>query len=216
MSTSDNTLVRSYIELRRAVGILGVSLPILLPLGVFLVDREQGWQPTISDYIGTVMRGVFVGVLFAIGVFLYFYKGYEPNEDRDPLDVPDNLAGNLACIFALGVALFPTNSTSGLVRTIHVVSATLLFLTLAYFALRLFTKSGDSPTPEKLQRNRIYRICGFTILACIALIGINGLLFRDTGFADLNPVFWLESFALWAFGAAWFIKGEGLPMLNDS
>ena len=32
----------------------------------------------------------------------------------------------------------------------------------------------------------------------------------------MKPVFWLESLALWAFGLAWFVKGEGLRRLNDA
>ncbi len=216
ISSSDNTLVRSYLALRRGVGLLGVALPVILMIGVLLLDPSQGWQDTISDYIGTVMRGVFVGVLFAIGVFLFFYVGYEPSEDKKAYEPSDNLAGNLACVFALGVALFPTNSSSGLVRTVHFVSATALFLSLAYFSLRLFTKTNDRPTPQKMIRNRIFRVCGVIILVCIALIGLNGWLFRDASLAAIKPVFWLESIALWAFGWAWFVKGEGLSPLNDA
>ena len=154
-------------------------------------------------------------MLFAIGVFLFFYIGYKPSGERKRYEPSDNVAGNLACVFALGVALFPTNSGSGLLRTVHFMSATLLFLTLAYFSLWLFTKAGGSPTPQKRTRNTVYRVCGVTILACLALIGLNGWLFRDTGLADINPVFWLEAIALWAFGWAWFVKGEGMGPLND-
>ena len=28
-------------------------------------------------------------------------------------------------------------------------------------------------------------------------------------------IFWLESFAIWAFGISWFVKGEALKPLND-
>jgi hypothetical protein len=214
--TDSNTLVKSYLKLRSAIGYLGIGLPIVLPVGVLVLDSDQGWQATISDYIGTIMRGVFVGILFAIGVFLYYYEGYEPDDDRKPLEfMSDNLAGNLACVFALGVALFPTNSGVAFVRGVHVVAATAMFLTLAYFSLVLFTKSGGDPTPRKMQRNLVYRVSGWTILGCIALIAINGLFFRDTALADIKPVFWLESIALWAFGAAWFVKGEGLGLLTD-
>ncbi len=206
MSSQDDSLVRSYLALRRTVGLLGIALPVVLPLGVLLIDASQGWQATISDYIGTVMGGVLVGVLFSIGVFLYFYVGYEQ---------ADNVAGNLACLVALGVALFPTNSSLGAVRAVHFVSATALFLTLAYFSLWLFTKSSGDPTPQKIQRNRLYRACGLIILVCIGLIALYGWLLRDSTLAGLKPVFWLESIALWAFGWAWLVKGEGLAPLND-
>ena len=42
-------------------------------------------------------------------------------------------------------------------------------LALAYFSFFLFTLSSGSPTPRKRTRNRIYRVCGVTIVACIAV-----------------------------------------------
>jgi hypothetical protein len=215
MVDGSDSLVRSYLALRKAIGLLGISLPIVLPLGVAVLAADEGWQPTISDYVDTVMGGVFVGILFAIGVFLYFYVGYDRDPDERRFLPSDKVASNLGGLFAIGVALFPTTSSVGLVQGVHMVSAVLLFLTLAYFALWQFTKTSGEPTPEKLMRNRIYRACGLTILICIALIGIHGSFLRDTGLADLEPVFWLESIALWAFGIAWFVKGEGLPAVND-
>lgn len=194
---------------------LGISLPILLPLGVAVLAPDEGLQPTISDYVDTVMGGTFVGILFAIGVFLYFYVGYDREPDQPAFLPSDRVASNLGGLFAVGVALFPTTSTVGLVQGVHMVAAVLLFLTLAYFAIWQFTKTGGDPTPEKQMRNKIYRICGVTILVCIALIGVHGLLLRDTAIADLRPVFWLESMALWAFGFAWFVKGAGLSPVND-
>lgn len=215
MSENSETHVRSYLALRKAIGVLGISLPIILALGVALLAPDEGWQPTISDYVDTVMGGAFVGILFAIGVFLYFYVGYDRDPGERPFLPSDKVASNLGGLLAIAVALFPTTSSVGFVQGVHMVSAILLFLTLAYFALWKFTKTSGEMTPEKLMRNRIYRACGITILVCIALIGIHGWFLRDTGLADIKPVFWLESIALWAFGVAWFIKGEGLAPVND-
>jgi len=202
MSASDDASIElvSYITLRRVVGVLGVALPILVAVwGLALLDPPR-LLPSISDYYSLRTRDVFVGVLFAIAWFLFTYRGY----DRE-----DDVAGNLACIFALGVALFP-DSGSRLDRTIHFLSATAMFLTLAYFSLFLFTRSSGSPTPRKLVRNKIYRACGITILGCIALIAAYMWTLEHTALARLVPVFWLETFALWAFGFAWFVKGETL------
>ncbi len=81
---------------------------------------------------------------------------------------------------------------------------------LAYFPLFLFTKTGTStPTRQKRLRNRIYRVCGATIVVCIVLCGIYLVWFPDT-LLFLHPVFWLETLALWAFGFSWFVKGETL------
>src|SRR5262245_5003850 len=94
----DTTLVLSYLSLRKAIGLLGACLPFVLAIGLFVLDGK-GLQGSISGYYHTEMRDVFVGILCAIGVFLLSYRGYE-SEDR--------IAGNLACAFAIGTALFPT------------------------------------------------------------------------------------------------------------
>lgn len=190
----------SYLTLRRVVGTLGVALPIVLAAWGFALCNCAHLQPSISEYYDLRTRDVFVGILFTIGWFLFTYRGYERKDD---------VAGNLACVFALAVALFP-RSGAPWERAVHFGSAFALFLVLAYFSLFLFTKSSGSPTPEKRIRNRIYITCGATMLACIALIGLYYWRLADTAVASLKPVFWLESFALWAFGTSWFIKGETL------
>lgn len=196
---ASNELV-SYLTLRRIVGLLGMLLPIILALVGF---RLIGWghiQPSISDYYSLRTRDLFVGILFTIGWFLFTYRGF---------DRQDEIAGNLACVFALGVALFP-NSGTAVESTIHFSSATALFLVLAYFSLALFTKTGGKPTPRKLVRNRIYRVCGVAMLLCIALIGLCHWTPLGAAIDAYHPVFWLESMALWAFGISWFVKGETL------
>jgi hypothetical protein len=197
----EDGLVISYLTLRRAVGILGMMLPVVLAAGCFIVGHCRGLEPSISDYYGTAMRDVFVGLLFAIGLFLFSYRGF---------DAKDNRAGNLACGFAVGVALFPTTSATPWVHNAHYLFAAGLFLTLSYFSLFLFTKTGGDvpPTAEKKKRNRVYLVCGVVMLASIASILLCQQLMSDAALADLKPVFWLESLALWAFGISWMVKGE--------
>ena len=191
------------------MGILGVLLPVVLAIGAVAIGSTEGIQDSISAYYDTVMRGVFVGILFAIGVFLFSYTGYEPSDDRKRFEPSDNIAGNVACVFALGVALFPV-SGSGAVRTVHFISAVGMFLTLGYFSLYLFTKTGGDPSTQKLARNRVYVACGVIILTCIGLIAVYKAFLEDTSIASIEPVFWLETLALWAFGVSWFVKGETL------
>ena len=205
-SSSDPSLVLSYLSLRKAIGIIGASLPFVLSIGKIIID-SPGIQSSISSYYYTNMRDVFVGSLCAIAVFLMSYKGYERK---------DTVAGDLACIFALGVALFPTtpigNPTSQdrLVGGFHHLFAALFFLTLAYFSLVLFRKTNPNkiPTRQKLQRNIVYTVCGYTILACIALLGLNSFLPKEMPVNNLDPVFWLESVAVFVFGISWLTKGE--------
>ena len=190
----------SYLTLRRVVGVLGVSMPIVVAAWGLALPLPHQLLDTISDYYGFRTRDVFVGVLFTIAWFLFTYRGY---------DRRDSTAGNLACVFALGVALFPDNG-KGIDPVIHYISAASLFLVLAYFSLVLFTKTGGNPTPKKRVRNRVYKVCGVVILACIALIGLYHFAGKPAALSGFRPVFWLETFALWAFGFSWFVKGETL------
>jgi hypothetical protein len=192
--------------LRKAIGIIGISLPFVLALGKMLLD-SPGIQDSISAYYYTIMRDVFVGSLCAIAVFLMSYRGYERRDD---------VAGDIACAFALGVALFPTTpagQATSATGAIHLACAAGFFLTLAYFSLVLFrmTAPGGTPTPRKLQRNRVYTVCGYTILASIAMIVVVLVLFPpDAPIRKLDPLFWLESLAVVAFGVSWLTKGEAI------
>jgi hypothetical protein len=198
-------LVLSYLGLRKAVGIIGVALPFALAFGKLLL-QGPGIQDSISGYY-TAMRNIFVGSLCAIGVFLMSTRGY---------DWKDELAGNLACVFAIGVALFPTTPYMGatsrdeFIGKLHLSFAAFLFLTFAYFSLMLFTKTAPDKTPtrQKLQRNIVYRVCGYTILACILLIAVVALTSVGYLVGRLTPVFWFESAAIVAFGVSWLTKGE--------
>ncbi len=193
-------LAVSYLTLRRVVGLMGVLLPVLLALGCLIISPQcDGLKESISAYYGSSMRNLFVGILFTIGWFLFSYKGYEKRDDR---------AGDLACLFALGVALFPITNPHKWVQVIHLVSAAALFSTLAYFSIVLFTKSDGNPTLRKITRNRIYQICGWIMLVCIGLILVFKVFLQGTFIVSLKPTFWLETFALWAFGVSWMTKGK--------
>ena len=202
----DESLVFSYLELRKAVGIIGIALPFVLAIGKILC-QTAGLEPTISSYYYTHLGNVFVGSLFAIGVFLLSTKGY---------DGRDKIAGYLACAFAIGVALFPMAPEPKAtpqqvdIGDLHWTFAASLFLNLAYFSLFLFTKTGPNKTPtrRKLKRNLVYRICGIIILAAIILIPVAKYKPIAIYVGPLNPVFWLESLAVEAFGVSWLTKGE--------
>ncbi len=209
----------SYLTIRRAVGILGIVLPVVLVVGSVVCGGCDSIQVSISKYYHTNMRDVFVGILCAVALFMYAYKGYKNSAD--------NIAGNLACIFALGVAMFPTSlpgqttcinitHNASIVNYFHFISATLFFLTLAYFSIFLFTKTDKSKEelkehyPNKLKRNSIYRICGYVIIGSIILIALYLQVLKEyfPKMESYNPIFWLEALALWAFGISWLTKGK--------
>jgi hypothetical protein len=198
-TSPQTTLVHSYLFLRRAIGLIGLALPVVLILGKQLV---QGGDliGSLSGYYYTDLRDVLVGAMCAVGVFLLAYYGH---------DYVDNVASTVAGLGAIGLALFPTtpdhdvtawDRTSGV---LHLVFAALFFLSLAYFCLRLFPHDGEQP--EKF--GALYRACGIVILACLVLIALA----KYSGFAaSLHPALWLEAVAVEAFGVAWLVKGGTL------
>ncbi len=217
---NNSSKIISYITLRRTVGILGISLPFVLMVGTVAASDCCHVQYSVSLYYHTVSRNLFVGILCAVALFMFAYRGY---------DMHDRVAGILAFIFALGIAFFPTvpdpdeiieactivpDNPNPLVGIIHFVSAALFFLVLSYFSLVLFTRTKDNDkanhTPEKKKRNVIYRICGIIMLACLVLIALWFLLIKKhfPSIQEYRPVFWLETGALVAFGISWLTKGH--------
>jgi hypothetical protein len=216
-STTKNPALISFMTLRKAVGSLGIALPFVVWGGSFLFGNCDGIKPTISDYYYTNMREIFVGILCAISLFLFTYKGYSKL---------DNWSANVAAIFALGIALFPTTYHEGVnceknvdnfityshSSTIHFTSATIFFLTLAYMSICLFTKTNnknqaDGLTEEKLIRNKIYIGCGWTIIGSLVIIFLHQ---KDILPSALPITFIFETVALVSFGMSWLIKGEVL------
>ena len=92
-----HSVVMSYLGIRRSLGLLAFLLPIILgPFGFFVMGIEI--QDNMSSYYHTPLRDIFVGIMCAMGIFLFCYHGY---------DVFENWTGNLACASAIGVALCP-------------------------------------------------------------------------------------------------------------
>ena len=207
LESPNDSLVQSYLALRKAIGTIGMLLPFVLVLGTMILG-ESRILPSISDYYYSIMGDVFVASLCAVGVFLWSYRGP---------DHVDDLAGDIASVSAIGVALFPTTpvgatATQELVGHVHFFFAFVFFSTLTFFALVLFRKmsSAKPPTERKLLRNSVYTVCGYAIAGCIVLIVFVMWLPTDSPIHNLNPVFWLESVAVLAFGISWFVKGEAI------
>lgn len=215
--------VISFLALRKAIGVIGIALPIVLVVGRLAVNAicpgcgvyrgpTGGYiiQSSISSYYWTVVGDVLVGGLCAIGIFLFTYKGKKRRDD---------LAGDLACIFAVGVAFFPTSpgDETTIIGVLHYISAAGLFVTLAYFCLVIFQEDDIGPSDDlKPARNKVYRICGLVIVGCIlGILAVNLLSMLEIRIPEiLAPVFWLEAIAIWAFGWSWFVKGKGLNFLR--
>lgn len=205
-----NPLALSALAHRRWIGALGLSLPLLLWLlaGVRPTGALPRWSvlDSVSAYYYSGAVGVFVGVLFALALFLITYQGYAGV-------VADRLVGFVGGLAALGVALFPTNPPPGIVApdwwsdraaVIHYVSAVTLFVCFIVFALWLFRKSdvprGARRPLAKRRRDGIFLACGVAMIGAVGWAGVAGM----RGGAIFVP----ESIAIVAFAISWLVKGE--------
>ena len=207
-------LVLSYYRVRRALGILGIMLPLVLIVGGWLTNNRL--EPSISDFYHTTMRDVFVGSLFAIGIFLISYKGYQREEGEW---ISDDWVATLAGTAAFGLALFPNESQAAVTFSqvalglkvssmFHYTSALTFFVCLGVFCYFKFPKTS------KPFRRRIYLWCGHVILVATVLITITSY-FKVKGspevrafVIDWNLVLWLEAIGIWAFAISWLTKGK--------
>lgn len=208
----------SYKTLRTLVGIVGMLLSTILVLGMVLLASEDPAQKSISHFYHTRMGDVFVGLLTAISMFLFVYKGP---------DKKDFWLGNIAGILGLIVAFVPTGfdldtGVQNLVydrapynpswtHKFHLYSAGIFLLALAAFSLWLFPKTNPGQKVQsgtkKFKRNIVYYISGVIIVLCVIVLAVAFRFFEEE-LKGGKLTFILESVALLAFGTAWLVKGE--------
>jgi hypothetical protein len=195
---------------RRIIGTLGLILPVFVYLmaGGRPTAGLPRWEllGSVSAYYYTGAVGVFVGVLFALSLFLFSYRGYKGV-------CADRVVGTVGGASALFVALFPTGAPSGLTapswwteatRVVHYVAAVTLFAAFILFSVWLFRRS-DTPLrrdrpPDKRFRDDVCLTCGLVMIGCVLWAGSS--LF--TGAAIFVP----EALAIVAFAVSWLVKGE--------
>ncbi len=137
-------LLIHYMTTRKIIGWLGLLFPFVMVIGS-LTAGESGMRLSISQYYHSPMGDLFVGILFAQGIFLFAYRGYKFDASRPGhkffIQLSDNAAGNIAAIGAIGRAIFPTVEcqVSGcgfsVSAYLHWFFSGLFFLTLAYICL---------------------------------------------------------------------------------
>jgi succinate dehydrogenase hydrophobic anchor subunit len=222
--TEDNSIwLTDSLTLRKIIGILGMAMPLLLYLFLYLDNGLSSPLESISHYYYTRVSGIFVIILSLLAVFLIVYKG------KNPIDFYLSL---FAGVFALSVVLFPTNNltdicgdtTKKYAVTIlpksdfrmyfHYTAAGLFFLCLSFMSFFLFTKSNKSPSERgsrKIIRNRIYRTCGVLMLLSILVLFAGSFKIISPEYFKQYPLtFWMETLAIESFGFAWLVKGETL------
>jgi hypothetical protein len=190
------------------MGVLAAALPVVLWLGGRFIDGEALRCSMSAYYYSPAMRDTFVGLLWAIGVFLYLYRGFSRQEDWSL---------NLAGVLAVGIALIPTGpdcaAKGGL--TPHTALAVSFFATIAYVCL---TRASDTlsliedPARAKQLRN-IYRGLGaMMILSPLVAVALATLL--QPSHPNSSLVFFVEGVAVWTFAAYWLTKSWELRMTN--
>jgi hypothetical protein len=193
----------TYMTLRKVIGWLGISLSPVMVLGNFILDHTHVPQVSLSAYYYTSMRNQFEGIICGIAMFLVSYHGYTKQ---------DSVFSKIAGFSALGIAFFATSDTgnkSDPVSILHYVTAGIFFAALSYMSVFLFTKStAPVMTPQKIKRNRVYRVCGIIMAVCIAFIPVDGITAIHDAIGFLKPTLIVETIALVAFGISWLTKGE--------
>lgn len=196
-------ILSTYFWLRLGMAIIGIVFPLVLWLVGLIVGYEL--QGSISAYYHTPMRDVFVGSLCAIGAFLFLYKGYSGIE---------NHALNVAGVFAVIIALFPTSLPSNIAiqeyrceaftaPLVHGIAAIIFFLSIAFVSIFLSPQSVKN-LPEKRRRvfTLLYRCLGAGMVVLPLLIVVLLKLLGETQ----SLVFWVELVAVWNFSAYWIVK----------
>jgi hypothetical protein len=196
---------------RRLIGWIGLLLPALLVVIAIERDGLARWRSleSISAYYYTGAVAAFVGMLVALALFLFTYRGFDNAYHK-----ADRAVAIIAGLAALAVAFFPTAAPGDLpaldwwtpaTGIVHHVAAALLFAMFAVFALWLFRMRGDGTTETTGWRNKVYLACGLAIVACIAWAAYNGYTARE--------IFLPESVALVAFSFSWLVKGYAVETL---
>lgn len=210
MKSGRNDEVVSFKNLYYLVGVLGFSLPFLCLLGLLITSTAL--QPSISHCYYTNIRDVFIGTMIGVSMFLITYSGYQ---------LIDDIVTNAAGVVGIGLALCPCLNYPGTIdpvgyfnlkplpsNAIHLLCASIFFLLLAVNSYFLFTKTKDknNMTHEKINRNKIYRICGLIMFGLMLLLIIIKAIMKDK-FDDYPIAFCIESLMLFAFSFSWLVKG---------
>lgn len=191
-------MTATYYNLRLGMVVLALALPVLLWLGA-LIRANLPLQGSMSAYYYSVMRDVFVGVLFAIGACLFLYEGFSKAEGR---------ALNVAGILAVAIALFPTESQCEpkcKAITAHAVFALAFFLCIAYVC---WFRASD--TLSLIRDGAVARKYWITYrLFAVGMVTspLVAVLLTRNAPQEGNPrLFIAEACAVYMFALYWYVK----------
>jgi hypothetical protein len=192
----NNHVFLTYAHLRSGMGIIALVLPFILWGGGLAAGIHL--QSSLSDYYYSSMRNYFVGILFALGSFMFLYKGFSWQE---------NYALHLAGVLAILIAVVPTddpgNPQAELTPTalLHKLFAVFFFLTIAYVCL--FRSADTLPLLGSGLRAKVYYWTYKVIGIYMAIVPLVLYYFE---FHRYQRVFFAEATSIWTFGAYWLLK----------
>jgi hypothetical protein len=160
-----------------------------------------------SYYEGGWAQSIFIGFLFAIAALLLAYNGLSQSE---------MVLSKCASVAGLGVALFPCRCVSHaeLVPYVHAVSATAMFLILAWFCFGFFRRARDKGHAQAKARAGIYAACGLAIVASIVVLAFDGFTGGSLSAHIPRLTFYGEAVGLVSFGVSWLTASRVLPVLT--
>ena len=194
--------VRSYVFMRLCVAVLGTAVPLVLVFGEPLAfDGQPFVRGSLSAYYYSGARELFVGLIWAISVFLITYKTLEWTREA--------LLSTVAGLAAIVVAVFPTARPGdgfpltplqewlgeSVVEKIHFGAAAVFILALAWIS-SYFARYRN-------RRHRLHWACA----GVIALAAGLALIAAFTGDPD-KGILIAEWAAIWAFAASWLATVE--------
>jgi len=217
-NTRNSTL--SYLALRKWLGILGLSLPVLI-----WVFNGFELKSSISHFYYSTSSVFFTGYMITFGLFLIFYPGRIDETDK----VSDNWVTTIGGVGAILTALIPTAYCSvsklpieitdeladfcggegltiqyvhniGWVGTVHLISAGVFLILMGYMSFSRFTKGNTTPKMKKF-----YKLCAYGVWIPILILAMEFAF--NIQLTDYD-VFIMECFSLGFFGFAWLVKGK--------
>ncbi|MCK5401543.1 MAG: hypothetical protein KAJ28_07895 [Flavobacteriaceae bacterium] len=216
-------ILHSYYMIRKIIGLLGVLLPVLVV--VFYGD----FLSSISHYYYTKSSVFFISILFAFGILLISYKGYERDKKNEILS--DNVITHIGGIAVLIVVFFPTSCldsnsleifnmcsskdyplfghSNTIINAIHLISAGIFLFIMGWMSIYRFTKGSDK------SKNKMYKFFGYVVWISIGVLLIEFVIEQfNSDFKITNyDVFILETISVFSFGISWLIKGEAIKDL---
>lgn len=202
---------KTYRRLRHLMEIVAISLPIIFWVSSFWDD--VGMQGSISAFYHTPMRNVFVGAIFAMGMGLYAYKGYNYLE---------NACLTAAGLFLFGVALAPTDAPLGIdnweLPVVHKVCSFAFFALIAavcWFGrkhgLQSSGNAGNFCGLSFLSARKITAILMISVLVVAVLLFIAD---KVGGIKFSSSTFLIETAALLVFALYWQIVSSEMSSLE--